>query len=268
MAARRDSNGTTSFARACSTVFPASDDRGLAPGHRKDEDRELSATPCALGSMPASHCASLDEALACGRGRLSNRIGFVHARRTPGRHRLQPRGIRDIVARASTRRRRRSADRGIVLAEGIRDGGGRDRQDNCVIVCSIEKLDDGGTPGTRSRWAPRRPDRTRIPAHGNGVDRGAQVGVEGGLQRAVALNTRDGRMFGIEMNPRVSRRRRSHRGDWLSDAKVAAKLAVGYRGRAQERDHRGPRPRRSTGDRYVSRRSAVHLRDIPGANTG
>jgi carbamoyl-phosphate synthase large subunit len=39
----------------------------------------------------------------------------------------------------------RSADRGIgARLEGIRDGGGRDRADNAIIICSIENVDPMG----------------------------------------------------------------------------------------------------------------------------
>ena len=85
----------------------------------------------------------------------------------------------------------------------------RDKDDNFVIICSIENFDPMGVhTGDSITVAPRPdPDRQGIPA-----DRDAsiavmrEIGVEtGGSNIQFAIDPKTGRMVVIEMNPRVSR---------------------------------------------------------------
>jgi carbamoyl-phosphate synthase large subunit len=109
----------------------------------------------------------------------------------------------------------------------------RDRQDNVVIVCSIENLDPMGVhTGDSITVAPALTltDREyqRMRDIGLGVIRA--VGVDtGGCNIQFAINPRDGRLIVIEMNPRVSRSSAlASKATGFPIAKIAAKVAVGY----------------------------------------
>ena len=88
----------------------------------------------------------------------------------------------------------------------------RDRADNCIIICSIENVDPMGvhTGDFDHRRAGADADRQGIPDHAQAIDRGAarNRGRNGRSNVQFAVNPKDGRLIVIEMNPRVSRRRR------------------------------------------------------------
>ena len=109
----------------------------------------------------------------------------------------------------------------------------RDRQDNCIIVCSIENLDPMGVhTGDSITVAPAQTltDKEYQRMRNASIAVLRQVGVEcGGSNVQFAVNPKDGRMLVIEMNPRVSRSSAlASKATGFPIAKVAAKLAVGY----------------------------------------
>ncbi|MEA3232497.1 MAG: carbamoyl-phosphate synthase large subunit, partial [Thermodesulfobacteriota bacterium] len=110
----------------------------------------------------------------------------------------------------------------------------RDGSDNFVIVCSIENFDPMGIhTGDSITVAPAQTltdveYQTMRDAAKKIVTR---IGVEtGGANIQFALNPADGDMVVIEMNPRVSRSSAlASKATGFPIAKIAAKLAVGYR---------------------------------------
>jgi carbamoyl-phosphate synthase large subunit len=109
----------------------------------------------------------------------------------------------------------------------------RDRQDNCVIVCSIENLDPMGIhTGDSITVAPVQTltDREYQRMRDASLAVMREIGVDtGGSNVQFALNPDDGRMVIIEMNPRVSRSSAlASKATGFPIAKIAAKLAVGY----------------------------------------
>ena len=109
----------------------------------------------------------------------------------------------------------------------------RDKNDNCIIVCSIENIDPMGVhTGDSVTVAPALTltdkEYQRMRAAAIAVLR--EVGVEtGGSNVQFAVNPADGRMVVIEMNPRVSRSSAlASKATGFPIAKVAARLAVGY----------------------------------------
>ena len=109
----------------------------------------------------------------------------------------------------------------------------RDRNDNCIIICSIENLDPMGVhTGDSITVAPAQTltdkEYQRMRDAALAVLR--EIGVEtGGSNVQFAINPKDGRMIVIEMNPRVSRSSAlASKATGFPIAKVAAKLAVGY----------------------------------------
>jgi len=109
----------------------------------------------------------------------------------------------------------------------------RDRNDNCIIVCSIENLDPMGVhTGDSITVAPAQTLTDKeyqiMRDASSAVLR--EIGVDtGGSNVQFAINPDDGRMLIIEMNPRVSRSSAlASKATGFPIAKVAAKLAVGY----------------------------------------
>jgi carbamoyl-phosphate synthase large subunit len=109
----------------------------------------------------------------------------------------------------------------------------RDRNDNCIIICSIENLDPMGVhTGDSITVAPAQTLTDKeyqiMRDASNAVLR--KIGVEtGGSNVQFAINPEDGRMIVIEMNPRVSRSSAlASKATGFPIAKVAAKLAVGF----------------------------------------
>ena len=110
----------------------------------------------------------------------------------------------------------------------------RDMDDNVVIVCSIENFDPMGVhTGDSITVAPAQTltdkEYQRMRDASLAVIR--EIGVEtGGSNIQFAINPNDGRMIVIEMNPRVSRSSAlASKATGFPIAKIAAKLAVGYR---------------------------------------
>ena len=109
----------------------------------------------------------------------------------------------------------------------------RDKNDNCIIICSIENIDPMGVhTGDSITVAPAltlTDKEYQIMRNASlAVLRG--IGVEtGGSNVQFAVNPEDGRMIVIEMNPRVSRSSAlASKATGFPIAKIAAKLAVGY----------------------------------------
>ncbi|PZP51146.1 MAG: carbamoyl-phosphate synthase large subunit, partial [Azospira oryzae] len=109
----------------------------------------------------------------------------------------------------------------------------RDREDNCIIVCSIENLDPMGVhTGDSITVAPAQTltDKEYQIMRDAAIAVLREIGVDtGGSNVQFAINPLDGRMVVIEMNPRVSRSSAlASKATGFPIAKVAAKLAVGY----------------------------------------
>src|SRR5437868_5292872 len=110
----------------------------------------------------------------------------------------------------------------------------RDKNDNCIIVCSIENLDPMGVhTGDSITVAPAQTltDKEYQRMRNASIAVLRKIGVEtGGSNVQFALNPDDGRLLVIEMNPRVSRSSAlASKATGFPIAKIAAKLAVGYR---------------------------------------
>ncbi len=109
----------------------------------------------------------------------------------------------------------------------------RDRNDNCIIICSIENLDPMGVhTGDSITVAPAQTltDKEYQIMRDASIAVLREIGVDtGGSNVQFAINPGDGRMVVIEMNPRVSRSSAlASKATGFPIAKVAAKLAVGY----------------------------------------
>ena len=109
----------------------------------------------------------------------------------------------------------------------------RDKNDNVVIICSIENLDPMGihtgdsiTVAPAQTLTDKEYQRMRTAA----IKVIREIGVDtGGSNIQFAVNPRDGRMVVIEMNPRVSRSSAlASKATGFPIARIAAKLAVGY----------------------------------------
>jgi carbamoyl-phosphate synthase large subunit len=109
----------------------------------------------------------------------------------------------------------------------------RDRNDNVVIVCSIENVDPMGVhTGDSVTVAPAQTltDRLYQELRDQAIRVIRAVGVEtGGSNVQFAVDPESGRIVVIEMNPRVSRSSAlASKATGFPIAKMAAKLAVGY----------------------------------------
>jgi carbamoyl-phosphate synthase large subunit len=109
----------------------------------------------------------------------------------------------------------------------------RDKNDNCIIICSIENFDAMGVhTGDSITVAPAQTltDREYQIMRNASVAVLREIGVEtGGSNVQFGVNPKDGRMVVIEMNPRVSRSSAlASKATGFPIAKIAAKLAVGY----------------------------------------
>jgi carbamoyl-phosphate synthase large subunit len=109
----------------------------------------------------------------------------------------------------------------------------RDRNDNVVIICSIENVDPMGVhTGDSVTVAPAQTltDQLYQELRDQAIQVIRAVGVEtGGSNVQFAVNPRDGEIVVIEMNPRVSRSSAlASKATGFPIAKMAAKLAVGY----------------------------------------
>ena len=109
----------------------------------------------------------------------------------------------------------------------------RDRNDNVVIICSIENVDAMGVhTGDSITVAPAQTltDREYQAMRDAAIAIMREIGVEtGGSNVQFAVNPADGELMVIEMNPRVSRSSAlASKATGFPIAKIAAKLAVGY----------------------------------------
>src|SRR5499425_2760224 len=110
----------------------------------------------------------------------------------------------------------------------------RDTKDNVIIICSIENFDPMGVhTGDSITVAPAQTltDREYQMMRDMAIRVIRKVGVAtGGSNIQFAVNPTNGRMVVIEMNPRVSRSSAlASKATGFPIAKIAAKLAVGYR---------------------------------------
>jgi carbamoyl-phosphate synthase large subunit len=109
----------------------------------------------------------------------------------------------------------------------------RDRNDNCIIVCSIENVDPMGVhTGDSITVAPAQTltDKEYQRLRDASIDVLRKIGVDtGGSNVQFAVCPETGRVLIIEMNPRVSRSSAlASKATGFPIAKIAAKLAVGY----------------------------------------
>ena len=109
----------------------------------------------------------------------------------------------------------------------------RDKNDNCIIVCSIENIDPMGVhTGDSITVAPALTltDKEYQIMRNASIKVLRGIGVEtGGSNVQFAIHPETGRMIVIEMNPRVSRSSAlASKATGFPIAKIAAKLAVGY----------------------------------------
>ncbi|WP_018983908.1 carbamoyl-phosphate synthase large subunit [Salinimonas chungwhensis] len=109
----------------------------------------------------------------------------------------------------------------------------RDKNDNCIIVCTIENFDPMGVhTGDSITVAPAQTltDKEFQIMRNAAMAVLREIGVEtGGSNVQFGVDPQTGRMVIIEMNPRVSRSSAlASKATGFPIAKVAAKLAVGY----------------------------------------
>ncbi|PIE68459.1 MAG: carbamoyl phosphate synthase large subunit [Deltaproteobacteria bacterium] len=109
----------------------------------------------------------------------------------------------------------------------------RDKNDNVVIICSIENIDAMGVhTGDSVTVAPAQTltDREYQEMRDAAIAIIREIGVEtGGSNVQFAVNPEDGELMVIEMNPRVSRSSAlASKATGFPIAKIAAKLAIGY----------------------------------------
>lgn len=109
----------------------------------------------------------------------------------------------------------------------------RDKNDNVVVICSIENFDPMGVhTGDSITVAPAQTltDKEYQRMRDSAIACIREIGVEtGGSNIQFAVNPKTGRLVVIEMNPRVSRSSAlASKATGFPIAKIAAKLAVGY----------------------------------------
>ena len=151
----------------------------------------------------------------------------------------------------------------------------RDRNDNCIIVCSIENFDPMGVhTGDSITVAPAQTltDKEYQRLRNASVDVLRKIGVDtGGSNVQFAVNPDDGRVLIIEMNPRVSRSSAlASKATGFPIAKIAAKLAVGYTLDELKNDITGgatPASFEPTIDYVVTKIPRFTFEKFPGANT-
>ncbi|MEK6531717.1 MAG: carbamoyl-phosphate synthase large subunit [Deltaproteobacteria bacterium] len=109
----------------------------------------------------------------------------------------------------------------------------RDRKDNVVIICSIENFDPMGVhTGDSITVAPAQTltDKEYQILRDYSIKIIREIGVDtGGSNIQFSVNPQNGKVYVIEMNPRVSRSSAlASKATGFPIAKIAAKLAVGY----------------------------------------
>ncbi len=147
----------------------------------------------------------------------------------------------------------------------------RDTADNTVVVCSIENVDPVGVhTGDSITVAPALTltDREYQKLRDIGIDIIRAVGVDtGGCNIQFAVDPANGRIIVIEMNPRVSRSSAlASKATGFPIAKIAAKLAIGYRLDEIPNDITRGHAGELRADARLRRRqgAAVRLREVPG----
>ena len=147
----------------------------------------------------------------------------------------------------------------------------RDRNDNAIIICSIENVDPMGVhTGDSITVAPALTltDKEYQIMRNASIAVLREIGVEtGGSNVQFAVNPKDGRLVVIEMNPRVSRSSAlASKATGFPIAKVAAKLAVGYTlDEIAERHHRRHAGQLRADDRLCRHQDpALRLREVQG----
>lgn len=148
----------------------------------------------------------------------------------------------------------------------------RDKNDNCIIVCSIENLDPMGVhTGDSITIAPALTltdkEYQRMRDFSFKILR--EIGVDtGGSNVQFAINPQNGRMTVIEMNPRVSRSSAlASKATGYPIAKVATMLAVGFSLDEIKNDITGtPASFEPTIDYIVSKIPRFTFEKFPGAN--
>ena len=150
----------------------------------------------------------------------------------------------------------------------------RDKNDNCIIVCSIENVDPMGVhTGDSITVAPAQTltDKEYQRLRNASIDVLRKIGVDtGGSNVQFAVNPEDGRVLIIEMNPRVSRSSAlASKATGFPIAKVAAKLAIGYTLDELKNDITGgvtPASFEPTIDYVVTKIPRFTFEKFPGAN--
>jgi carbamoyl-phosphate synthase large subunit len=151
----------------------------------------------------------------------------------------------------------------------------RDKNDNCIIVCSIENVDPMGVhTGDSITVAPAQTltDKEYQRMRDASIEVLRKIGIEtGGSNVQFAVNPEDGRMLVIEMNPRVSRSSAlASKATGFPIAKIAAKLAVGYTLDELQNDITGgatPASFEPTIDYVVTKIPRFTFEKFPGSNT-
>jgi carbamoyl-phosphate synthase large subunit len=148
----------------------------------------------------------------------------------------------------------------------------RDHADNCIIVCSIENVDPMGVhTGDSITVAPALTltDKEYQLMRNASIAVLREIGVDtGGSNVQFAVNPENGRLVIIEMNPRVSRSSAlASKATGFPIAKVAAKLAVGYRLDEIDNDITGVTPAsfEPTIDYVVTKIPRFTFEKFPGA---
>ena len=148
----------------------------------------------------------------------------------------------------------------------------RDRNDNVVVICSIENVDPMGVhTGDSVTIAPAQTltDALYQELRNQAIKVIRAVGVEtGGSNIQFAVNPKTGEIVVIEMNPRVSRSSAlASKATGFPIAKIAAKLAVGYALEEIPNDiTQGDAGLVRAHDRLRGHQdAALRLREVPGA---
>ncbi|MDX1403658.1 MAG: carbamoyl-phosphate synthase large subunit [Woeseiaceae bacterium] len=150
----------------------------------------------------------------------------------------------------------------------------RDRNDNCIIICSIENVDAMGVhTGDSITVAPAQTltDKEYQRMRDASIDVLRKIGVDtGGSNVQFAINPENGRLLIIEMNPRVSRSSAlASKATGFPIAKIAAKLAVGYTLDELKNDITGgatPASFEPTIDYVVTKMPRFTFEKFPGSN--
>jgi carbamoyl-phosphate synthase large subunit len=148
----------------------------------------------------------------------------------------------------------------------------RDNADNCIIICSIENIDPMGVhTGDSITVAPALTlsDKEYQIMRDASIAILREIGVDtGGSNVQFAVNPENGDLRIIEMNPRVSRSSAlASKATGFPIAKIAAKLAVGYRLDELDNDITGVTPAsfEPTIDYVVTKIPRFTFEKFPGA---